>query len=212
MQDLRDFAAGSEDAAAFFEEIGDDVREALAGLWMGIVQQDHQEMRSCCERLNVQDYRVFSMAVSQRFISSAPGTEDELDFTKKFGGKGFNRKMFRSLPAEKKQEIRQILKKFHDRMFETFQGMPACMVLVMRNLNTIRGLITAHGTEVDRFRLMARSAVSGKFSGGLRGLLAKFSFEMSLLWDFIRMYSLSVGLNIVKKLCRISILLLYSQF
>jgi len=183
-----------------YEEIGDDVREALAGLWMGIVQQDHQEMRSCCERLNVQDYRVFSMAVSQRFISSAPGTEDELDFTKKFGGKGFNRKMFRSLPAEKKQEIRQILKKFHDRMFETFQGMPACMVLVMRNLNTIRGLITAHGTEVDRFRLMARSAVSGKFSGGFRGLLAKFRFEMSLLWDFIRMYSLSVGLNIVKKL------------
>ena len=104
------------------------------------------------------------MAVSQRFISSAPGTEDELDFTKKFGGKGFNRKMFRSLPAEKKQEIRQILKNFHDRMFETFQGMPACMVLVMRNLNTIRSLITAHGTEVDRFRLMARSAVSGKFS------------------------------------------------
>merc|ERR1711973_1083071 len=76
--------------------------------------------------------------------------------------------MFRSLPAEKKQEIRQILKNFHDRMFETFQGMPACMVLVMRNLN--------------------------KFRGGLRGLLAKFSFEMSLLWDFIRMYSLSVGL------------------
>lgn len=183
-----------------YEEISDEVREALAGLWVGIVQQDHQAMQSCCERLKVKDYRVFAIVVSQRFIASAPGTEDELDFTKMFGGRGFNRKIFHSLPAEKKQEIRQILNKFHDRMFETFQGMPPCMILVMRNLNTIRGLITAHGTGVDRFRTMARTAVAGKFSGGFRGALAKFVFEMRLLWDSIKMFSLSVGLNIVKKL------------
>ena len=183
-----------------YEEISDEVREAFAGLWMGIVQQDHQEMQSCCERLNVKDYRVFAMAVSQRFISSAPGTEDELDFSKMLGGRGFNRKIFRSLPAEKKQEIRQILSKFHDRMFETFQGMPPCMVLVMRNLNTIRGLITAHSTGVDRFRTMARTAVTGRFSGGFRGVLAKFVFEMRLLWDSIKMFTLSASLNIVKKL------------
>merc|ERR1712241_1615468 len=101
------------------------------------------------------DYRVFAMALSQRFISSAPGTEDELDFTKMFGGKGFNRKVFRSLPAEKKQEIRATLQKFRDRMFDTFQKMPPKMVLVMRNLNTIRGLISAHKSGLDRFRLMA---------------------------------------------------------
>ena len=183
-----------------YEEISDQVREALAGLWVGIVQQDHQAMQSCCERLEVKDYRVFAIALSQRFIASAPGTEDELDFTKMFGGRGFNRKIFHSLPAEKKQEIRQILNKFHDRMFETFQGMPPCMILVMRNLNTIRGLITAHRTGVDRFHTMARTAVAGKFSGGFRGALAKFVFEMRLLWDSIKMLSLSVGLNIVQKL------------
>ena len=143
---------------------------------------------------------MFAIALSQRFIASAPGTEDELDFTKMFGGRGFNRKIFHSLPAEKKQEIRQILNKFHDRMFETFQGMPPCMILVMRNLNTIRGLITAHRTGVDRFHTMARTAVAGKFSGGFRGALAKFVFEMRLLWDSIKMLSLSVGLNIVQKL------------
>ena len=183
-----------------YEEISDDVREALAGLWMGIVNNDHQEMQSCCLRLNVEDYRVFSIALSQRFISSPPGTEDELDFSKLLGGKGFNRKMFRSLPAEKKEEIRAILEKFHDRMFDTFQKMPPKMVLVMRNLNTIRGLISAHNTGLDRFRLMARTAVTGKFSGGLRGALARFHFEMRLLWDFIKMYSLSLGMTLVKKL------------
>jgi len=74
------------------------------------------------------------------------------------------------------------------------------MVLVMRNLNTIRGLISAHQTGLDRFRLMARTAVTGKFSGGFRGVLAKINFEMRLLWDFLKMYSLSLGLSLVKKL------------
>ena len=183
-----------------YEEINDDVREALAGLWLGIVNNDHQEMESCCRKLNVEDYRVFSIALSQRFISSPPGTEDELDFSKMFGGKKFNRKIFRSLPEERKQEIRAIIQSFHDRMFDTFQSMPPKMVLVMRNLNTIRGLISAHQTGLDRFRLMARTAVTGKFSGGFRGVLAKINFEMRLLWDFLKMYSLSLGLSLVKKL------------
>jgi len=183
-----------------YEEIKDDVREALAGLWMGIVNNDHTEMESCCHELNVRDYRVFAIALSQRFISSPPGIDDELDFRKMFGGRGFSRETFRSLPQEKKQEIRAIIQKFHDRMFDTFQSMPAKMVLVMRNLNTIRGLITAHKTGVDRFRLMARSAVTGKFSGGLRGFVARLNFEIRLFWDFIKMFSLSMGLSVVRKL------------
>ena len=183
-----------------YEEIKDDVREALAGLWMGIVNNNHQEMESCCRKLNVDDYRVFAIALSQRFIPSPPSTVDDLDFRNMLGGRGFNRKKFNSLPQEKKQEIRLIIQKFHDRMFDTFQTMPPRMVLVMRNLNTIRGLITAHGTGVDRFRLMARSAVTGKFSGGFRGFIAKLNFEIRLFWDFIKMFSLSFGLSIVRKL------------
>ena len=184
-----------------YEEMNKDVREALAGLWMGVVDGDHDEMERCSQRLNVEDYRVFAIALSQRFIAARPGRDKDLDvFTKMLQGKGFNRKMFRALPEEEKQEIRAAIMKFHDRMFDTFQKMPPKMVLVMRNLNTIRSIITLHKTGVDRFRCMARVAVSGRFSGGIRGMLSRLAFELKLTWDWVKMSALSVGLGLASKL------------
>ena len=184
-----------------YEEMNKDVREALAGLWMGVVDGDHDEMERCSQRLNVEDYRVFAIPLSQRFIAARPGRDKDLDvFTKMLQGKGFNRKMFRALPEEEKQEIRAAIMKFHDRMFDTFQKMPPKMVLVMRNLNTIRSIITLHKTGVDRFRCMARVAVSGRFSGGIRGMLSRLVFELKLTWDWVKMSALSVGLGLASKL------------
>ena len=183
-----------------YEEMTREVREALSGLWVGIVNNDHEEMEKWGGKLNVEDYRVFSMALSQRFIAPRPGVEDMDVITKLIGGgKGFDRKAFNALPEEEKREIRNALMKFHDRMFDTFQKMPPKMVLVMRNLNTIRSIIQLHKSGVDRFRLMARVAVSGRFSGGLRGLMARLVFEMRLAWDFVKMTAMTVGLNIASK-------------
>ena len=183
-----------------YEEVTKEVREALSGLWVGIVNNDHEEMEKWGGMLNVEDYRVFSMALSQRFIAPRPGAEDMDVITKLIGGgKGFNRKAFNALPEEEKKEIRNALMEFHDRMFDTFQKMPPKMVLVMRNLNTIRSIIQLHKSGVDRFRLMARIAVSGKFSGGLRGFMARLVFEFRLAWDFVKMTAMTVGLNIASK-------------
>ena len=168
---------------------------------MAIVNQDHDNMEKFGKQLNVDDYRIFSMALSQRFISARPGADPELDvFTKLLKGKGFNRKMFRALPEEEKQEIRAAIMKFHDRMFDSFQKMPPKMVLVMRNLNTIRSIITLHKSNVDRFRLMARVAVSGRFSGGFRGTLARVVFELKLAWDYVKVTAISVGFGLASKL------------
>ena len=184
-----------------YEEMNRDVREALSGLWVGIVNSDHHEMQKWGRQLNVEDYRVFSMALSQRFIAPMPGSDDMDVITKLLaGGKGFDRKAFRALPEEEKQEIREAVMKFHDRMFDTFQKMPPKMVLVMRNLNTIRSIITLHKSGVDRFRLMARVAVSGRFSGGFRGALARLGFELRLTWDYVKMLAMSVGFSIASKL------------
>jgi len=184
-----------------YEEMTREVREALSGLWVAIVNQDHDNMEKFGKQLNVDDYRIFSMALSQRFISARPGGDPELDvFTKLLKGKGFNRKMFRALPEEEKQEIRAAIMKFHDRMFDSFQKMPPKMVLVMRNLNTIRSIITLHKSNVDRFRLMARVAVSGRFSGGFRGTLARVVFELKLAWDYVKVTAISVGFGIASKL------------
>ena len=184
-----------------YEEMTKEVREALSGLWVGIVNNDHEEMESWGRRLNVEDYRVFSMALSQRFIAPRPGAED-MDLISKLlgGGKGFDRKAFNAMPEDEKREIRNAVMKFHDRMFDTFQKMPPKMVLVMRNLNTIRSIISLHKSGVDRFRLMARVAVSGKFSGGVRGLWARLIFEMRLAWDFVKMAAMTVGFNIASKM------------
>ena len=75
---------------------------------------------------------------------------------------------------EEKKEIRAAIMKFHDRMFDTFQKMPPKIILVMRNLNTIRSIVTLHKSGVDRFRVMARVAVSGR----LRGALARVMFQV----------------------------------
>eukprot|EP00092_Neocalanus_flemingeri_P027570 GFUD01029911.1.p1 GENE.GFUD01029911.1~~GFUD01029911.1.p1 ORF type:complete len:549 (+),score=182.34 GFUD01029911.1:59-1705(+) len=185
-----------------YEEMGTKVREALAGLWVAIVEGDHDGMASCGRELNVEDYRLFAMAVSQRYI--APGKEEDQDaLTKLMGKKGpkaFNRKQFNALPDEEKKEIRQAIMNFHDRMFDTFQKMPPKIVLVMRNINTIRSIVTLHKSGVDRFRAMARVAVSGRFSGGLRGVLARALFEMRLAWDAVKITAIGVGIGIAVRL------------
>merc|ERR1719312_1962040 len=111
-------------------------------------------MARCSKELNVEDYRIFSMAVSQRYISP--------------------------VKEEDQKEVREAVVKFHDRMFDTFQNMPPKIVLVMRNINTVRSIVTLHKSGVDRFRAMARIAVSGRYSGGIRGFLARVLFELRL--------------------------------
>ena len=106
----------------------------------------HEGIARCGKELNVEDYRLFAMVVSQRYI--APHKEEEQDaLTKMMGSKGlkaFNRKQFNALPEEEKKETRTAIMKFNDRMFDTFQKMPPKIVLVMRNLNTIRSILTLH--------------------------------------------------------------------
>ena len=185
-----------------YEEMQDQEREALAGLWVSIVEGDHDGMARCSKELNVEDYRIFSMAVSQRYIS--PVKEDDQDaLTKLMGKRGpraFTRKQFNALPEEEKKEVREAVVKFHDRMFDTFQNMPPKIVLVMRNINTVRSIVTLHKSGVDRFRAMARIAVSGRYSGGIRGFLARVLFELRLAWDMVKMTGLGVGMSLATKL------------
>jgi aarF domain-containing kinase len=182
-----------------YQEVGDVIREALAGLWVAIVEGNHDAMAKCSKELNVDDYRLFAMAVSQRYI--APEKEGDHDaLTNIMGKKGFNRKQFTDLPDEEKKEVRQAIRKYHDRMFDTFQQMPPKVVLVLRNLNTIRSIVRLHKSGVDRFRLMARVAVSGRFSGGFKGFLARVWFELWLAFDAVKMNGIALGMSIAARL------------
>jgi len=182
-----------------YEELKKPVRESLAGLWVAIAEDDHHSMSLYSKELNVEDYRLFSMAVSQRYI--APGLDENHDALSKMmaggGKKPFNRKQFNALPEDEKKEIRKAIMDFHDRMFDTFQKMPPKIVLVMRNLNTIRSIVTLHKSGIDRFKEMARIAVIGRFSGGFRGNIARIVFEARLIWGALKTYAFGIAMAVM---------------
>ncbi|XP_074427898.1 putative aarF domain-containing protein kinase 5, partial [Larus michahellis] len=77
------------------------------------------------------------------------------------------------------------------RVLRVLRALPRPMLLVFRNLNTVRSLHAALGAPVDRYVLMARSAVrswsrlsAGRGRGGagrwVRGLWEGLKFELAL--------------------------------
>lgn len=180
-----------------YEELPDSSRTALAGVWKAVVENDHPRMREFSLQLGVTDYRLFCMALTQRYV--APTEEDmDKDFLSKFlgkaGPKAFNRKKFNALPEDVKAELREAIKGFHERMAQVFQAIPSHLMLIFRNLNTIRAIVHDHKTKVDRYPIMARAATEGKFVhrdagfvGFLLGSWFKFVFDLRLWVDGVKM-------------------------
>jgi len=175
------------------------LRSALCGLWVAVVENNYEDMKRYGEDLNVEDYRLFAMALTQRYIKP---TKEELEkdilaqFIDKQGPKKFSRKEFNKLPEMEQEKLRESIRDFHDRMLDVFQRMPSKLVLVLRNLNTIRAIIKEHGSGVERYREMARVAVSGRLGGGLRGTLAQAAFDLRLAWDWVKSGVLRVGMRL----------------
>ena len=148
-----------------YESIPTEIRLPLARVWQAVVENDHTAMKHYSNELGVEDYRLFCIALTQRWIGAAPGDSDFLsDFIESRGGiKGLSRKEFKKLPEEEKVKVRAAFREVHDKMFDVFQNVPPRLVLVFRNLNIIRSIIKDHDSGVDRHQIMARSAVRGFF-------------------------------------------------
>ena len=110
-----------------------------------MVLLDHAGMRENCRKLGVEDYRLFCMALTQRYVPPDPAADPAgVDtFSKVIGSRGlkvFSRAQFAKLPEEEKQRLRKAIVDFHDRMFDVFQDVPPKLMLIFRNLNTIRSI------------------------------------------------------------------------
>ena len=57
-----------------------------------------------------------------------------------------------------------------------------------------------HGSGVERYREMARVAVSGRFSGGFKGNLAILVFDLRLAWDWVKMGFMKIGFKVALSL------------
>ncbi|XP_049812799.1 uncharacterized aarF domain-containing protein kinase 5 isoform X1 [Schistocerca nitens] len=178
-----------------YEHLPSTIRQSLCKLWKSIVMNDHASMKRYAAELGVKDnYRLFCIAVAQRPISQPKSKEKDVFslFYDKRGGQ-LSAKKFYKLPKEERERIRREIAIIEDHMLTIFRNIPSKVILVLRNINTIRAIAKEHGDPVDRYTVMARSATQGafKFEGaGLSHKVLAFremtSFEMKLWYGRLR--------------------------
>uniref|UniRef100_A0A8D8LTV1 Uncharacterized aarF domain-containing protein kinase 5 n=1 Tax=Cacopsylla melanoneura TaxID=428564 RepID=A0A8D8LTV1_9HEMI len=193
-----------------YEEVPSDIRQSLCNLWKAIVLNNHEDMRTYSKLLGVNetDYRLFSIAIGQRYISKDPRdtTDTGLDiykilFTRNSVGNQ-PRIRFKDLAKDEQDRLRAEILAVHDRTIEIFKSVPSKLMLVTRNINTIRSIAKGHGNPVDRYSIMARSATQGVFKSEssswwsrLKCLLALSHFEFMLWWTNFRSQLLNIYLK-----------------
>ncbi|KAF0311159.1 putative aarF domain-containing protein kinase 5 [Amphibalanus amphitrite] len=91
---------------------------------------------------------------------------------------------------------RQAAERF-DQITDALRQLPRSVLLVIRNMNLIRAITAEHGSHVDRYRLMARSATQGAFrvegagvTARLAGYWQRFVFDWRLFVDSVKMWAM----------------------
>ncbi|CAH1797749.1 unnamed protein product [Owenia fusiformis] len=120
-------------------------RVALCRLYKAIILRDEDNMKLFANDLGVEDFFVFCEILVQRPIARTsfhlPSrmTEEDLEYMAKMAAQRF------------------------DKIMIVLKEMPRPMLLMIRNLNTIRAINRIHGHPVDRYTIMARSAIAGAY-------------------------------------------------
>ncbi|XP_076062663.1 putative aarF domain-containing protein kinase 5 isoform X2 [Oratosquilla oratoria] len=163
-----------------YQYLPTSVRQPLCRLWKSIVMGDHAGMRKNAAQLGVKDYLLFAEMLMQRPIQ--------------LGGFG---KLATAITTEELEYMQEMAAKKFDQITVTLREIPREMLLVIRNINTIRAITKDHGGLVDRYTLMARSATRGAFvspdaalTTRLLGYWQQFTFDMSLRKEAIKMWVL----------------------
>ncbi|KAK2836146.1 hypothetical protein Q7C36_014015 [Tachysurus vachellii] len=126
-----------------YESLSKSDRAALCQLWRSIVLRDEDAMKRYSNKLGVKDYFLFCEMLLQRPINMR-----EL-------GLG------NILSREETSYMRSMAAQHFDSIMEVLKALPRPMMLVFRNINTVRSINVALGAPVDRYGLMAKSAVRG---------------------------------------------------
>ncbi|XP_044149636.1 uncharacterized aarF domain-containing protein kinase 5 isoform X1 [Bufo gargarizans] len=157
-----------------YENLSERDRTALCKLWRSIVLRDRQRMEEYSAQLGVKDYLLFCEILLQRPLSLT-GTLGNV------------------LTLEETQYMQEMAKEHFDDIMRVLRAIPRPMLLVFRNLNTVRALNIGLGAPADRYLLMARSAVRAwrrlakqNSSGIMRWVAvmwAHLKFDVALRWD-----------------------------
>ncbi|XP_045876735.1 uncharacterized aarF domain-containing protein kinase 5 isoform X3 [Meles meles] len=118
-------------------------RVALCQLWRAVILRDDAAMKAHAEALGVRDYLLFSEVLMQRPVRLGQLWRSHL------------------LSREEAAYMQTMAQEHFEAVMGVLKALPRPMLLVLRNVNTVRAINTALGTPVDRYFLMAKSAVRG---------------------------------------------------
>jgi len=153
-----------------YQEFTPSHRISLCRLWKSIVLRDECGMKKYSNELDARDWYLFCEILFQRPLK---------------------RSSFQLPLKMSKQDVvymQQMASENFDRIMTALKSMPRSMLLVFRNLNTIRAITRDHGNPTDRYTLMGREASSSVAAaeaafpviGRLMACLSKLHFEFVL--------------------------------
>ncbi|CAK9292586.1 unnamed protein product [Gordionus sp. m RMFG-2023] len=135
-------------------------RLALCHFWTSILTRDEKKLQKYSNRLGVKDYVSFAEILLQRPLRSFRS----LDNLNK-GKMSSSSSLFTDKLSSSDLELIKIITKNHfDKIMSILKDMPKQMLLIMRNMNTIRAITLEHGDLVNRYIIMAKKAIKGSLS------------------------------------------------
>ncbi|XP_070778378.1 uncharacterized aarF domain-containing protein kinase 5 [Enoplosus armatus] len=163
-----------------YEYLSQRDRVALCKLWRAIVLRDDAAMEKYSNALGVKEYFLFCEMLLQRPINM-----QELGLSN-------------ILSREETTYMRKMASQRFESIMQVLKSMPRPMLLVFRNINTVRSINITLGAPVDRYFVMAKSAVRGwgKIQAEKTGMLPRLwvfrwvrttwetlKFELALRWE-----------------------------
>ncbi|XP_003802366.1 uncharacterized aarF domain-containing protein kinase 5 isoform X1 [Otolemur garnettii] len=126
-----------------YQSLDEKDRSALCQLWRAIILRDDTAMKVHAAALGVQDYLLFSEMLMQRPVRLGQLWDSHL------------------LSHKEAAYMQDMAREHFEAIMAVLKALPRPMLLVLRNINTVRAINTALGTPVDRYFLMAKRAVRG---------------------------------------------------
>lgn len=146
-----------------YENLKDNQRFALCELFKSIVMKDEEGMKEYSQMLGVSNYAAFCEILVQR-----PVTRESV-------------KLPARLTPEEMEKMKNHVVNHFDEIMQVLKEMPRTMILVIRNLNTIRAITRQLGVQIDRYSIMVRRSISGICGAKEFSFLKKMKISFQLL-------------------------------
>ncbi|XP_049819455.1 uncharacterized aarF domain-containing protein kinase 5 isoform X2 [Aethina tumida] len=170
-----------------YQEISAKDREALSYMWKAIVYKEYDNMKKYANQLGVTDHIIFAEILTQAPLRT----------------RGFN--LNYRLTEHDLQQMTQFAKERFEVIMKCLKEMPRSLLLVIRNLNTIRAIAQDHGNPIDRYTVLARVATKCIFSKQdtffkrLSNMIGRLYFELMLLINKISTWFTEIMIKLVDK-------------